>query len=152
MVFLAKNANICYHQLTEVVDMEKKSFNNHGIVLITLIIWIIIIGAIVIYGPRIYNWYVEQDEIKIIKSNVESVENEIKSLLIDKHPVLIWNDIDNIIKSLSIQNPITREAQIKNGWSRPGDVVVHFDGIGTFTIDGIGQGGEPLNLNIVIKK
>ena len=132
--------------------MKKKSFNNHGIVLITLIIWIVIIGAIVIYGPRIYNWYVEQDEIKIIKSNVESVENEIESLLIDKHPVLIWNDIDNIIKSLSIQNPITREAQIKNGWNRPGDVVVHFDGIDTFTIDGIGQGGEPLNLNIVIKK
>ena len=132
--------------------MEKKSFNNHGIVLIILIIWIIIIGTIVIYGPRIYNWYFEQNEIKIIKSNVESVENEIKSLLIDKHPVLIWNDIDNIIKSLSIQNPITREAQIKNGWNRPGDMVVHFDGIDTFTIDGIGQGGEPLNLNIVIKK
>ncbi len=127
-------------------------FNKRGVVLITLIIWIVIIGAIVIYGPRIYNWYVEQDEIKIIKSNVESVENEIKSLLIDKHPVLIWNDIDNIIKSLSIQNPITREAQIKNGWNRPGDVVVHFDGIDTFNIDGIVQGGEPLNLNIVIKK
>ena len=127
-------------------------FNKRGVVLITLIIWIIIIGTIVIYGPRIYNWYVEQDEIKIIKSNVESVENEIKSLLIDKHPVLIWNDIDNIIKSLSIQNPITREAQIKNGWNRPGDVVVHFDGIDTFTIDGIGQGGEPLNLNVIIKK
>ncbi|MBA7570720.1 hypothetical protein ES708_12473 [subsurface metagenome] len=127
-------------------------FNKRGVVLITLMIWIIIIGTIVIYGPRIYNWYVEQDEIKIIKSNVESVENEIKSLLIDKHPILIWNDIDNIIKSLSIQNPITREAQIKNGWNKPGDMVVHFDGIDTFTIDGIGQGGEPLNLNIVIKK
>jgi len=127
-------------------------FNKRGVVLITLIIWIIIIGTIVIYGPRIYNWYVEQDEIKIMKSNVESVENEIKSLLIDKHPVLIWNDIDKIIKSLSIQNPITREAQIKNGWNRPGDVVVHFDGIDTFTIDGIGQGGELLNLNIVIRK
>ena len=127
-------------------------FNKRGVALITIIILIVIIGAAVIYGPRIYNWYVEQDEIKIIKSNVESVENEIESLLIDKHPVLIWNDIDNIIKSLSIQNPITREAQIKNGWNRPGDVVVHFDGIDTFTIDGIGQGGEPLNLNIVIKK
>ncbi len=126
--------------------------NKRGVVLITLIIWIIIIGAIVIYGPRIYNWYVEQDEIKIIKSNVESVEKEIESLLIEKHPVLILNDIDNIIKSLSIQNPITREAQIKNGWSRPGDVVVYFDGVDTFTLEGIGQGGEPLNLNIVIKK
>jgi hypothetical protein len=128
------------------------SFNSRGIVLINLIIWIIIVGAIVIYGPRIYNWYVEQDEIRIIKSNVESVENEINSLLIEKHPVYIWNDIDNIIKSLRIQNPITRETQTKNGWSRPGDVVVYFDGIDTFTLDGIGQGGEPLNLNIVIKK
>ncbi|GAG72532.1 unnamed protein product, partial [marine sediment metagenome] len=80
------------------------------------------------------------------------VENEINSLLIEKHPVYIWNDIDNIVKSLSMQNPITRKAQIKNGWSRPGDVLVYFDGIDTFTIDGIGRGGEPLHLNIVIKK
>jgi len=126
--------------------------NKRGVVLITVIIWIIIIGAAVIYGPRLYNWYIEQNEIRIIKSNVESVENEIKSLLIDKHPVYIWNDIDKIIKSLSMQNPITKEAQTKNGWSRPGDVVVFFDGIDTFTIDGIGRGSELLNLNIVIKK
>jgi len=132
--------------------MKKMSFNNRGIAIITLIIWIIIIGAIVIYGPRLYNWYVEQNEIRIIKSNIESVENEIKSLLIEKHPVYIWNDIDNIIKSLSIQNPITREAQIKNGWNRPGDVIVYFDGIDAFTIDGIGRRGEPLNLDILIKK
>lgn len=45
--------------------MKKNLFNNHGIVLITLLIWIIIIGSIVIFGPRIYNWYVEQEEIKI---------------------------------------------------------------------------------------
>ena len=127
-------------------------FNKRGIVLITVIIWIIIIGAIIIYGPRLYNWYVEQNEIRIIKSNVESVENEINLLIIDKHPVYIWNDIDKIIKSLSMQNPITKEAQTKNGWSRPGDVVVYFDGIDTLTIDGIGRGSEPLNLNIVIKK
>ena len=127
-------------------------FNKRGIVLITLIIWIIIIGAIIIYGPRLYNWYVEQNEIRIIKSNVESVENEINSLIIDKHPVYIWNDIDKIIKSLSMQNPITKEAQTKNGWSRPGDVVVFFDGIDTFTIDGISRGGGPLNLDITIKK
>ena len=132
--------------------MKKNLFNHHGIVIITLIIWIIIIGSIVIYGPRLYNWYVEQNEIRIIKSNVKSVENEIISLLIGKHPVYIWNDIDDSIKILSIQNPITREAQIRNGWSRPGDVVVYFDGVDTFTIDGIGRGGEPLNLNIVIKK
>ena len=127
-------------------------FNKRGIVLITVIIWIIIIGAAVIYGPRLYNWYIEQNEIRIIKSNAESVEKEIKSLLIDKHPVYIWNDTDKIIESLRMQNPITKEAQTKNGWSSPGDVVVYFDGIDTFTIDGIGRGGEPLNLNIAIKK
>jgi len=127
-------------------------FNKRGVVLITLIIWIIIIGVIIIYAPRLYNWYVEQNELKIIKSNVESVEKEIKLLLIDKHPVYIWNDIDNIIKSLHIQNPITREAQTKNGWNRPGDVVVYFNGVDTFTIDGIGRGGKPLRLNVIIKK
>jgi len=127
-------------------------FNKRGVVLITIIIWAIIIGAIVIYGPRLYNWYVEQDKIRIIKSNVESVENEIKSLLVDKHPVFIWNDIDSIVKSLGIQNPITREAQIRNGFSRPGDVVVYFNGVDTFTLDGIGPDGNLLQLNILIKK
>jgi len=127
-------------------------FNKRGVALITIIIWIIIIGAIVVYGPRLYNRYVEQDTIRIIKSNVESVEKEIKSLLIDKHPVLIWNDTDNIIKSLSIQNPITKKPQIRNGWSSPGDVVVYFDGKDTFTLDGIGPDGSMLHLNIVIKK
>ena len=126
--------------------------NKRGVVLITIIIWIIIIGAAVIYGPRLYNWYIEQNEIRIIKSNVESVENEIKSLLIDKHPVYIWNDIDKIIKSLSMQNPITKEAQTKNGWNRPGDVVVYFDGINTFTLDAIGPDDNMLQLNIIIKK
>ena len=126
--------------------------NNRGVAIITIIIWIIIIGAAGIYGPHLYNWYVEQNEIRIIKSNVESVENEIKSELIDKHPVLIWNDADKIIKSLSIQNPITKEPQIRNGWSSPGDVVVGFDGEDTFTLDGIGPDGSMLHLNIVIKK
>jgi hypothetical protein len=128
------------------------SSNNRGIVLITIIIWIIIVGAIVIYSPRLYNWYVERNTIRIIKSNVESVENEIKSELIGKHPILIWNDADKIIKSLSIQNPITKEPQIRNGWSNPGDVVVYFDGEDTFTLDGIGPNGNMLHLNIVIKK
>ena len=132
--------------------MRKNPFNNRGIVIITFIIWIVIIGAIVIYSPRLYNWYVEQNEIKIIKSNVESVEKEIKLLLIDKHPVYIWNDIDNIIKSLHIQNPITREAQIRNGWNRPGDVVVYFNGVDTLTIDGINRDSELLHLNVIIKK
>jgi len=107
---------------------------------------------VVIYGPRLYNSYVEQNTIKIIKSNIESVENEIKSLLIDKHPVIIWNDTDKIIKSLNIRNPVTKKVQTKNGWSNPGDIVVYFDGIDTFTLDGIGPDGNMLRLNIVIKK
>ena len=127
-------------------------FNKRGVALITIIIWIVIIGAIIIYAPRLYNWYVEQNTIEIIKSNVESVENEIKSELIAKHPILIWNDTDKIIKSLSIQNPVTKEPQIRNGWSSPGDVVVYFDGEDTFTLDGIGPDGNMLRLNIVIKK
>ncbi|MBA7578953.1 hypothetical protein ES708_20819 [subsurface metagenome] len=126
--------------------------NKRGVALITIIIWVIIIGAIIIYAPQIYNWYVEQEKIKIIKSNVESVENEIKSELIDKHPILIWHNTDKIIKSLSIQNPIAKEPQIKNGWNTPGDVVVGFDGEDTFTVDGIGPDGSMLHLNIVIKK
>lgn len=126
--------------------------NKRGVVLITVIIWIIIIGAIIIYAPRLYNWYVEQEKIKIIKSNAESIENEIKSELIEKHPILIWNDTDNIIKSLRIQNPVTKEPQIRNGWSSPGDIVVYFDGLGTFTLDGIGPDGNMLHLNIVIKE
>lgn len=127
-------------------------FNKRGVVLITVIIWIIIIGVAVIYGPRLYNWYVEQEKIKIIKSNAESIEKEIKSELIEKHPILIWNDTDKIIKSLSIQNPVTKEPQIRNGWSSPGDIVVYFDGIDTFTLDGISPDGNMLHLNIVIKK
>ncbi len=125
--------------------------NKRGVVLITVIIWIIIIGAIIIYAPRLYNWYVEQEKIKIIKSNAESIENEIKSELIEKHPILIWNNTDNIIKSLRIQNPVTKEPQIRNGWSSPGDIVVYFDGLDTFTLDGIGPDGNMLHLNIMIK-
>jgi len=126
--------------------------NKRGAALIAVIIWIIIIGAAVFYAPRLYNWYVEQNEIRIIKSNVESVENEIKSELMEKHPVTIWNDIDNLFKTLSVQNPITKAAQTENGWSSPGDVVVYFDSEATFTIDGIGPDGNMFHLNIVIKK
>jgi len=126
--------------------------NKRGVALITLIIWIVIIVAIVIYAPPLYDWYVEQNTIRIIKSNVESVANEIKSELISKHPVIIWNDIDYIIKSLSIQNPVTKESQIRNGFNFPGDVVVGFNGTDTFTLDGIDPARNMLHLNIVIKK
>jgi len=69
---------------------------------------------------------------------VESVESEIKSELMDKHPVTIWNDIDNLFNTLGLQNPITRAAQTKNGWSR--------------SVDGVGPAGNMLHLDIVIKK
>jgi len=126
--------------------------NKRGVALITLIIWIVIIVAIVIFAPRLYDWYVEQNTIRIIKSNVESVANEIKSELISKHPVVIWNDIDYVIKSLSIQNPVKKESQIRNGFSFPGDVVVGFNGTDTFTLDGIDPARNMLHLNIVVKK
>jgi len=127
-------------------------YNKRGVVVITLIIWVIIIVAAVIYSPRLYNWYVEQNEIRIIKSNAESAENEIKSELINRHPVIIWNDIDELFNTLAVQNPITKAAQTENGWSRPGDVVVYFDGENTFTLDAVGPDGNMLDLNIMIKK
>jgi hypothetical protein len=52
-------------------------FNKRGVALMTIIIWIVIIGAAVIFGPQLYNRYVEQNTIEIIKSNAESIENEI---------------------------------------------------------------------------
>ncbi len=126
-------------------------YNRRGIVILTLIIWIVIIGAAIIYGPKLYNWYVEQNEIRLIQSNIESVEKEIRSELISKHPVIIWNNMDELIKALNIQNPITRGMQTANGFSTPGDVVVKFNNIDTFIIDGIGPDGKLLNLNMVIK-
>ncbi len=125
--------------------------NQKGIVVLTLIIWIAIIGAAIIYVPKLYDWYVEQNEIRLIKANLDSVVSEIKSELISKHPIIIWNNIDDLIKSLNIQNPITRGVQTANGFSTPGDVVVKFNSIDTFTIDAIGPDGEFLNLNIVVK-
>jgi len=60
--------------------------------------------------------------------------------------------VDNIIKALKIQNPVTKEPQIRNGWSSPGDIVVYFDGKDAFTLDGIDPDGNMLHLNIVIKE
>ena len=126
--------------------------NKRGISILTIILWVIIIGAIVIFAPRIYNYYIEQNTIKIIKSNIRSVEDEIRSQLIDKHPVLIWNDIDKLIKELKMQNPVSRDTQVKNAFKDPGAVAVHFDGMNTFTIDGIDSNGRYLNINIKIIK
>jgi len=74
------------------------------------------------------------------------------SELLSKHPVQIWNSIDSLIENLNFQNPVTMEQQTQNGWDRPGDVVVYFDGINTFRLDGIGKDGSSLRLNIIIQK
>ena len=126
--------------------------NKKGITIVTIIIWVVIIGAIIIFAPKLYNYYTENNTERIIKSNIESVEDEIRSQLIDKHPVLIWNDMDNLIKSLSFQNPITKKTQTKNALKIPGAVSVTFNGVNTFTIDGVGTDGRYLNKNITITK
>ena len=126
--------------------------NKKGITIITIIIWVVIIGVIVIYSPKLYNYYIEKETERIIKSNMKSVEDEIRSQLVEKHPVLIWSDIDNVIKSLKLQNPITKETQIKNFFNIPGAVAVYFDGVNTFTIDGVGPNGKYLNINITVIK
>ena len=127
-------------------------WNKRGITILTIIIWVVIIGAIVIYAPKIYNYYVIENTKSMIKANVESVKNEINSELINRHPVLIWNDIDRIIKKLKMQNPVSKDTQVKNGTGIPGAVVVYFDGVNTFDIDGIGPDDKNMNLNISIKK
>jgi hypothetical protein len=60
--------------------------------------------------------------------------------------------MDNLIKSLSFQNPITKQTQIKNEYKVPGAVSVYFDGVNTFTIDGVGPNGRYLNVNIAITR
>jgi hypothetical protein len=129
-----------------------KITNEKGITILALIIWVIIIGAVVLYAPKGYQYAIELNTIRIITSNVKSVEAEIRSELISNHPVHIWNNIDGIIQRLHFQNPITRNQQTKNGWDQPGDVVVSFDGINTFRLDGIGRDGSSLRLNVIIQK
>jgi len=126
--------------------------NKHGLTLLTLIIWIVIIASIVIFAPKIYNYYVTGNTESIIKSNIESVENEIKSQLIEQHPILIWNNIDDTINNLKIQNPVSKTSQKKNGFEVPGAVVVYFNGVNTFTIDGINPDGKHMNINRIIKQ
>ncbi len=126
--------------------------NQKGITILALIIWVLIIGAAVLYGPRGYQYAIELNTNRIITSNVMSVEAEIRSELINTHPVHIWNNMDEIIRRLHFQNPVTRETQTKNGWNKPGEVVVSFDGINTFRLDGIGRDGSSLRLNVIIQK
>lgn len=129
-----------------------KTINQKGITILSLIILVLIVGAAIIYAPKIYQYALDQNVRAIVTSNVQSVESEIRSELISIHPVHIWNDIDGLIKKLNFQNPVTREQQTKNGWDKPGDVVVSFDGISTFRLDGIGRDGSSLRLNIMIQK
>ena len=129
-----------------------KSINQKGITILALIIWVVIIGGVIIYAPKAYDYVVDQNIRRIVTSNVESVESEIRLELLSRHPVYIWNNIDGLINDLNIINPVTREKQTENGWNRPGEVVVYFDGINTFQLDGIGRDGSSLRLNIVIQK
>jgi hypothetical protein len=129
-----------------------KLFNQKGITILAIIIWVLIIGGAIIYAPKAYQYVLDQNIRRIIISNVETVEAEIRSELIDRHPVQIWNNIDSLIEKLKFQNPVTMEQQTKNGWNRPGEVVVYFDGINVFQLDGIGRDGSSLRLNIVIQK
>jgi hypothetical protein len=129
-----------------------KLFNQKGITVLSLLILVLIVGGAIIYAPKAYQYVLDQNVKRIVTSNVESVESEIRSELISKHPVHIWNNIDNLIERLNFQNPVTLEQQTQNGWNKPGEVVVYFDGINTFQLDGIGRDSSSLRLNIVIQK
>ncbi len=129
-----------------------KKNNEKGITILGLIILVLIVGGTILYAPQAYQYIIDQNIRRIVTSNVQSVESEIRSELISKHPVHIWNNIDEIIKRLNIQNPVSRDKQIKNGWNSPGEVVVSFDGINTFRLDGNGRDGSSLRLNIIIQR
>jgi Tfp pilus assembly major pilin PilA len=129
-----------------------KITNQKGITILSLLILVLIVGSLVLYGPKAYDYVIEQNTKRLVTENVEKIESEIRSELISRHPVHIWNNIDSLIYRVSINNPITRQRQEKNGWDKPGEVVVTFDGINTFRLDGIGRDGSSLRLNIVIQK
>ncbi|MDD2353335.1 MAG: hypothetical protein PHX56_07265 [Atribacterota bacterium] len=129
-----------------------KANNQKGITILSLLILVIIIGSAVLYGPKAYDYVVEQNTKRLVTANVEKIESEIRSELISKHPVHIWNEIDKLINSVNINNPITRQRQEENGWDKPGEVVVSFDGINTFRLDGINRDGSSIRLNIIIQK
>ena len=115
-----------------------KRINEKGITILALIFWVLVIGAAILYGPKGYQYVVTQYTNKLIIANVENVEAEIRSELLSSHPVHVWNRMDSLIS--------------KNGWDHPGDVVVSFDGINTFRLDGIGRDGSSLRLNIIIQR
>ena len=126
--------------------------NQKGITILSLLILVLIVGGAILYGPKLYNYVIGLNVKRIVTSNAKSVETEIRSELISKHPIQIWNEMDNLINGVNFQNPVVLERQTKNGWDRPGDVIVSFDGINTFRLDGIGRDGSSLRLNIIIQK
>ena len=129
-----------------------KRINEKGITILALIFWVLVIGAAILYGPKGYQYLVTQYTNKLIIANVENVEAEIRSELLSSHPVHVWNRMDSLINNLRMQNPVALEHQSRNGWDHPGDVVVSFDGINTFRLDGIGRDGSSLRLNIIIQR
>ena len=129
-----------------------KITNQKGITILSLLILVLIVGSLVLYGPKAYDYVIEQNTKRLVTENVEKIESEIRSELISRHPVHIWNNIDSLIYRVSINNPITRQRQEKNGWDKPGEVVVSFDGINTFRLDGINRDGSSIRLNIIIQK
>jgi hypothetical protein len=129
-----------------------KPINNKGITILSLIILVLIVGGLVMYGPKAYEYVLNQNIKRLVTANVEKIESEIRSELVNRHPVHIWNNINYVISSVNIMNPITRQKQTQNGWDKPGEVVVTFDGINTFRLEGIGRDGYSLRLNIVIQR
>lgn len=132
--------------------MPMRITNQQGITILSLLILVLLVGSLIIFAPRAYDYVINQNVRRLVTSNVEKVEAEIRSELINKHPIHIWNDIDSLINRLGINNPVNLERQIKNSWERPGDVVVSFDGINTFRLDGISRDGSSLRLNIIIQR
>ncbi len=143
---------LLFNILAKIEVTEMKKNNQKGVTILALIFLVLIMGGAILYGPKAYQYVINQNVKRIVTANVQSVEAEIRSELISKHPVHIWNSIDELINKLNIQNPVQLERQGKNGWDRPGDVIVTFDGINTFRLDGIGRDGSSLRLNIIIQK
>lgn len=127
-------------------------FNQRGITILSLLIIVFVLSGLYIYAPQVYDSFIVNNIRRLVAANVELVETEIRTELVGRHPILVWNNIDHLIEGLGLRNPVLREQQTRNGWNRPGDVMVTFDGVNTFRVDGIGREGNSLRLNIVIQK
>ena len=126
--------------------------NQKGITVLSLLILVLIVGGGILYGPKLFNHVIDRNIKRLVTANAKSVETEIRSELIYRQPILFWNDMYYLFYALNFQNPVLSERQTKNGCDRPGDVVVSFDGINTFRLDGIGRDGSSFGLNIIIQR